>query len=180
MVLGSNPPYLFVRCHSFYSFFLLKASLTHNDCWMLSITWIWTLFWILEQTWSLTIKLHTYTFSLTQATLELLMSCIDAVILKKIWLCLSEIKNLNVWIIPISLCCAGTTFLHVQSNTRPKASGSSSRIQEERGNRLRTRQGQGKDKTGTWQGQDRDKIGTKQGQDKTKVKTETTRKTVYG
>ena len=27
-----------------------------------------------------------------------------------------------------------------------------------RGNRLRTRQGQGKDKTGTWQGQDRDKI----------------------
>ena len=49
--------------------------------------------------------------------------------------------------------------------TRPKVSGSSSRFQGGRGNRFRTRQGQGKDKTGTWQGQDRDKIGTKQGQD---------------
>ena len=41
----------------------------------------------------------------------------------------------------------------------------SSRFQGGRGNRLRTRQGQGKDKTGTWQGQNRDKIGTKQGQE---------------
>ena len=56
--------------------------------------------------------------------------------------------------------------LHTNTiQTRPKASGSSSRFQGGRGNRLRTRQGQGKDKTGTWQGQNRDKIGTKQGQE---------------
>ena len=44
---------------------------------------------------------------------------------------------------PELLCVLMTTV-----TTRPKASGSSSRFQEGRGNRLRTRQGSGKDKTG--------------------------------
>ena len=50
--------------------------------------------------------------------------------------------------------------------TRPKASGSSSRFQGGRCKRLRTRQGQDRDEIGTRQGQDRNKTGIKQGQDK--------------
>ena len=51
---------------------------------------------------------NTYTFSLTKTTLELPMSCLDAVILKKIWLCLSEIKLSSESFL---LVFAGTTFL---------------------------------------------------------------------
>ena len=45
-------------------------------------------------------------------------------------------------------------FKYTLFKTRPKASGSSSRFQEGRGNRLRTRQGQDRDEIGTRQGQD--------------------------
>ena len=61
--------------------------------------------------------------------------------------------------------------MYIRRITRPKASGSSSRFQGVRGNRLRTRQRQGKDKTGTSQGQVRDKTGTRQGQDRDKTGT---------
>ena len=49
----------------------------------------------------------------------------------------------------VSVIILFTVFRCFQFRTRPKASGSSSRFQEGRGNRLRTRQGRGKDKTGT-------------------------------